>query len=106
MTRLSGTRLIPPVENKELCARFDGGRLSSDGGALVLRGIEKRLGLAAHLVDCLTDTRDPANTTHTYADMIAARIPGDPHGEPCRGIDGGSENPPKILALSIRPGTS
>ena len=27
---------LSPVENKELCARFDGGRLSSDGGVLVL----------------------------------------------------------------------
>ena len=37
---------LSPVESKELCARFDGGRLSSDGGVLLLRGIEKRLGLA------------------------------------------------------------
>ena len=40
---------LSPVENKELCVRFDGGRLSSDGGVLVLREIEKRLGLAARL---------------------------------------------------------
>ena len=33
---------LSPVENKELCARFDGGRLSSDGGVPLLRGIEKR----------------------------------------------------------------
>ena len=48
---------LSPVENKELCARFAGGRLSSDGGVLLLRGIEKRLGLAARLVSCLTDPR-------------------------------------------------
>ena len=65
---------LSPVENKELCARFDGGRLSSDGGVLLLRGIEKRLGLAARLASCLTDTRDPASTTHSYADMIGARL--------------------------------
>ncbi len=65
---------LSPVENKELCARFDGGRLSSDGGVLVLRGIEQRLGLAARLAGCLTDTRDPANTIHSYADMIRARL--------------------------------
>ncbi len=61
---------LSPVENKELCARFDGGRLSSDGGVLMLRGIENRLGLAARLAGCLVDSRDPANTIHTYADMI------------------------------------
>ena len=38
---------LSPVENRELCVRFDGGRLSSDGGVLVLREIEKRLGLGA-----------------------------------------------------------
>ena len=65
---------LSPVENKELCARFDGGRLSSDGGVLLLRGIEQRLGLAALLAGCLADARDPASTTHTYADMIAARL--------------------------------
>ncbi len=65
---------LSPVENKELRARFDGGRLSSDGGVLVLRGIEERLGLAARLAGCLTDARDPASTTHSYADMIRARL--------------------------------
>ncbi len=65
---------LSPIENKEVCARFDGGRLSSDGGVLVLREIEKRLGLAARLAGCLTDARDPASTTHSYADMIGARL--------------------------------
>ena len=65
---------LSPVENKELCVRFDGGRLSSDGGVLVLREIEKRLGRAARLAGCLSDARDPASTTHSYADMIGARM--------------------------------
>jgi hypothetical protein len=65
---------LSPVENKELCARFDGGRLSSDGGVLLLRGIEKRLGLAERLAGCLTDIREPASTIHSYADMIRARL--------------------------------
>jgi hypothetical protein len=64
---------LSPVENKELCARFDGGRLSSDGG-VVVREIEERLGLVARLAGCLTDVRDPASTTHSYADMIGARL--------------------------------
>ena len=65
---------LSPVENKELCARFDGGRLSSDGGVLLLRGIEQRLGLCDRLASCLADARDPARTTHRYADMIRARM--------------------------------
>ncbi len=65
---------LSPVENKELCARFDGGRLSSDGGVLVLRGIEERLGVVGRLAGCLADVRDPASTIHSYADMIRARL--------------------------------
>jgi hypothetical protein len=37
---------LSPVAGKEVVARFDGGRLSSDGGLLVLREIERRLGIA------------------------------------------------------------
>lgn len=65
---------LSPVDDKELCARFDGGRLSSDGGVVVLREIEKRLGLAALLAGCLSDARDPARAIHSYADMIGARL--------------------------------
>ena len=65
---------LSPVENKELCARFDGGRLSSDGGVLLLRGIEQRLGLCDLLAGCLADPRDPGSTIHSHADMIRARL--------------------------------
>ena len=34
---------LSPVAGKEIVVRFDGGRLSSDGGLLVLREIEQRL---------------------------------------------------------------
>jgi len=44
---------LSPVAGKELCARFDGGRLSSDGGVLLLRGIELGLGLADVPASCL-----------------------------------------------------
>ena len=33
---------LSPVAGKDLCARFDGGRLSSDGGVLLFPGIERR----------------------------------------------------------------
>ena len=65
---------MSPVENKELHARFDGGRLSSDGDVLVLRGIEECLGLADRDAGCLADARDPESTIHSHADMIRARL--------------------------------
>ena len=68
---------LSPVAGKELCARFDGGRLSSDGGVLLFPVIERRLLTG----DCrpaglLHDRRTcyPASTTHSYADMIRARM--------------------------------
>ncbi len=92
---------LSPVENKELCARFDGGRLSSDGGVLVLREIEKRLGLAARLAGCLADARDPASTTHSYADMIGARLFAIARGGACpRAGEAGSVAPRGLSPLN------
>ncbi len=65
---------LSPVAGKELCARFDGGRLSSDGGVLLLRELEHGLGLAELLSSCLRDERDPLSTRHSHADMIRARM--------------------------------
>ena len=65
---------LSPVAGKELHARFDGGRLSSDGGVLLLREIENGLGLAERLSTCIKDERDPSSTTHSQADMIRARM--------------------------------
>ncbi len=65
---------LSPVAGKEMCARFDGGRLSSDGGVLLFAGIERRLRISDLLASCVTDARDPASTIHPYADMIRARM--------------------------------
>ena len=50
---------LSPVRGKTVVARFDGGRLSSEGGLLALREIERRLGLADRLAACLEDPRAP-----------------------------------------------
>jgi hypothetical protein len=65
---------LSPVSGKELHARFDGGRLSSDGGVLLLREIENGLGLAKRLSSRMKDIRDPLSTTHTQVDMIRTRM--------------------------------
>ena len=44
---------LSPVAGKELCARFDGGRLSSDGGVLLFPGIERRLRISDLLASCV-----------------------------------------------------
>ena len=46
---------LSSVQGNAVVARFDGGRLSSEGGLLALREIERRLGLADRLAGCLLD---------------------------------------------------
>ena len=65
---------LSPVEAKPLTAAFDAGRLSSDGGLVVLREIELWLGLAEVVTAPLRDRRDSARIRHTYAEMAAARM--------------------------------
>jgi hypothetical protein len=50
---------LSPVQGKAVVARFDGGRLSSEGGLLVLREVERRLGLADRLAACRKDRGRP-----------------------------------------------
>src|SRR5512133_3963504 len=65
---------LSPVAGKQIVARFDGGRLSSDGGLLVLREIERRLEVADRLAACIDDPRDSESTVHTLADIIRFRL--------------------------------
>jgi hypothetical protein len=65
---------LSPIDGKGIVARFDGGRLSSDGGLLVLREIERRLSVADRLAACIDDPRDPGSTVYTLADIIRFRL--------------------------------
>ena len=67
---------LSPVCGKPLHARFDGGLVSSDGGLLLFREVEARLGLAARLAAGMNDGRDPDRVTHTAADIIRFRMLG------------------------------
>ena len=62
------------VQGKPVHVTFDGGRLSSDAGVLVLAEIERRLGLAERLARCLTDPRSPERVHHTLTEMIRFRM--------------------------------
>ncbi len=62
------------VAGKAVRAAFDGGRLTSDTGVLLLAEIERRLGIAERLVRCLEDPRSPERVHHTLAEMIRFRV--------------------------------
>jgi hypothetical protein len=65
---------FPAVQGKKITAAFDGGRMSSDGGVMLLSLAERRLGVAERLARCVPDRRDPTRIAHTIADMIRARV--------------------------------
>jgi len=65
---------LPSVARKKLSVGFDGGQLSSDAGVLVLRGVEKKLGLAACLAACMRDRRNPERIAHPLEEMLRLRM--------------------------------
>jgi hypothetical protein len=62
------------IVGKTMHAAFDGGRLTSDAGVLMLAEIEHQLGIAERLARCIEDPRSPEQVHHTLADMIRFRV--------------------------------
>jgi hypothetical protein len=65
---------LPAVCRKKVSVGFDGGLMSSDGGVLVLRDVERRLGLARRLARCLMDRRDPGRIEHDIVALLRLRM--------------------------------
>ena len=61
---------------REIVARFDGGTISSDGGALLLRETERRLKLLPRLAACFLDGRRQDRVEHSIGEMLAQRVYG------------------------------
>jgi hypothetical protein len=61
---------------REIVARFDGGTISSDGGAFLLRQTDKRLNLLPRLAECFLDGRNQQLVEHTIQEMLSQRIYG------------------------------
>src|SRR6186713_485321 len=64
---------LSPFSGKPLLVTFDGGRLTSDAGVLVLAEIERKLGVADRLARCIEDPRAPERVRHGLAEMIRFR---------------------------------
>jgi len=61
---------------REIVARFDGGTISSDGGAFLLRQTDQRLHLLARLAECFLDGRNQEQVEHSILEMLSQRIYG------------------------------
>ena len=68
--------MFPELFGKPLVARFDRPNASSDGGAVLLKAADRRLGLMDALARCLRDERDPAKVRHRLEEMLAQRVYG------------------------------
>src|SRR5512132_204095 len=65
---------FPPIAGSTVRADFEGGALSSDFGALLLRGIDRQIGLTERLAAAVQDKRHPSYIDHTLRDLLAQRI--------------------------------
>src|SRR4030095_16403659 len=65
---------FPPIAGSTVRADFEGGALSSDFGALLLRGIDRQIGLTARLAAAIQDKRHQSYIAHPLRDLLAQRI--------------------------------
>lgn len=59
---------------RQVVAKFDGGTLSTDGGLLLLRELEARLGLLQGFSECFTDYRSPLFVEHSIKELVSQRV--------------------------------
>lgn len=72
--RTRNTSPLKRLRNQAVEVKFDGGTLTSDGGLLLLREVDKRLKLIERIARAIPDPRDPRYTVHTQAEMLTSRI--------------------------------
>jgi len=62
--------------SRSVVARFDGGKITSDGGGLLLREVDRRIGLLNRLSECFQDGRSQSRVRHSVREMVAQRVYG------------------------------
>ena len=68
------TVLFPALVSRPVHVRFDEPFTTSDGGALLLKAVDDKLGLTRRLADCLLDPREPGKVRHRLIDLLRQRI--------------------------------
>ena len=71
---ITQTVLFPDLADRPLTATVDRPHASSDGGAILLQGADRSLGLLAALAATVPDARASARVTHGVGDLIAQRV--------------------------------
>lgn len=65
-----------PILSRNVIAKFDGGSITSDAGALLLREVEERTHTIKRLSQCFKDYRNPNRIEHTVEELLKQRIYG------------------------------
>ena len=71
---IAQTVLFPDLANRPLIATFDQPHASSDGGAILFKAADRRLGLLAALTATVPDARASTRVTHSVGDLLAQRV--------------------------------
>lgn len=81
MTGCNGELLgFLPQKRLKVAADFSGGEVTGDGGVILLRELDRRLGLTEAVADCFVDRRNPVMIRHTILEMVRQRVFGIAHG--------------------------
>ena len=76
-TECSGAGLgFQALGRREVVARFDGGAITSDGGGLLLREVERRIRVLERFAQCFTDHRNPEAVEFSVGELVAQRVYG------------------------------
>jgi hypothetical protein len=67
-------------QGRQVVGAFDGGAVTSNAGALLLREADRAINLTAQVARCFRDGRDPDSIVHTIATLLAQRIHGQALG--------------------------
>jgi hypothetical protein len=63
-----------PLEERKVVAKFDGGTMTSNAGALLLGGVDRAVRLVERVAKCFVDHRDPELLEHSVATLVGQRI--------------------------------
>src|ERR1700730_12710 len=63
-----------PVERRAVVAGFDGGRMTSDAGALLLGATDRAIGLVERFAGCFTDSRAAELVEHEVVTLLGQRV--------------------------------
>jgi Transposase DDE domain group 1 len=67
---------LQPLGRRSVVADFDGGRITSEAGAVLLRELESRRGMVRQFAECFVDYRDPDRIEHTVEELVKQRVYG------------------------------